>query len=212
MSDTRPAPAWFPNPKSAENSNMAVFRCWLADEEGRHFDDCQALREWSVEDPGAFWGAVAAWGRVDFASPCRAFLEHARMPGAVWFPGATLDYTAHVMSHALPGRCAIRHEAEDGTLTEVDWWEPRQRTAAFASALRELGVGRGDPVVGYLPNTPDTVVAFLATASLGAIWSLLRAGHGRGHGARALPADRAQGGDHHDLGLQLRRSLARPHR
>lgn len=172
MNDARPAPAWFPDPEFAENSNMAVFRRWLASHEGRQFGDYQALWEWSVEEPGAFWGAIAAWGGVEFASPCRAFLENARMPGAVWFPGATLNYTAHVMRHARPGRCAIRHEAEDGTLTELDWAELRQRTAAFAAALQAQGIGRGDPVVGYLPNTPDTVVAFLATASLGAIWSL----------------------------------------
>jgi acetoacetyl-CoA synthetase len=172
MTDTRPAPDWTPTPEFIRNSNMAAFHAYLAQTRGLRLEDYNALWAWSVREPGAFWEEIMAFSGVESATPWRAALEDARMPGAVWFPGATLNYTAHVMRHVRPGRTAIRHEAEDGTLTDLDWETLRDRTAAVAAGLAALGVRRGDRVVGYLPNTPDTVVAFLATASLGAVWSL----------------------------------------
>jgi acetoacetyl-CoA synthetase len=172
MTDTRPAPDWNPTPEFIRNSNMAAFQAYLARTRGLRLEDYPALWAWSVREPGAFWEEIMAFSGVESPTPWRAALEDARMPGAVWFPGATLNYTAHVMRHVRPGRTAIRHEAEDGTLTDLDWETLRDRTAAVAAGLAALGVRRGDRVVGYLPNTPDTVVAFLATASLGAVWSL----------------------------------------
>jgi acetoacetyl-CoA synthetase len=172
MTDTRPAPDWTPTPEFIRNSNMAAFQAYLAQTRGLRLEDYPALWAWSVREPGAFWEAILTFSGVESPTPWRAALEDARMPGAVWFPGATLNYTAHVMRHVEPARTAIRHEAEDGTLTDLDWETLRDRTAAVAAGLAALGVRRGDRVVGYLPNTPDTVVAFLATASLGAVWSL----------------------------------------
>lgn len=172
MSETRPSPDWTPTPAFIEQSNMTAFQRFLARTHGLQLEDYHALWAWSVREPGAFWEAVMAFSQVESPTPWRSALEDARMPGAVWFPGATLNYTAHVLRHVRPGRTAIRHEAEDGTLTELDWETLRDRTAAVAAGLAALGVARGDRVVGYLPNTPDTIVAFLATASLGAVWSL----------------------------------------
>jgi acetoacetyl-CoA synthetase len=172
MSETRPSPDWTPTPAFIEQSNMTAFQRFLARTNGLQLEDYHALWNWSVHEPGAFWEAVMAFGEVESATPWRAALAEARMPGAVWFQGATVNYTAHVMRHVEAGRTAIRHEAEDGTLTEIDWQTLKDRTTAVAAGLAALGVKRGDRVVGYLPNTPDTVVAFLATASLGAVWSL----------------------------------------
>ncbi len=93
------------------------------------------------------------------------------MPGARWFPGARLNYVDQVIRNARTDRPAIIHVAEDGTTVELSWDELLGRTAAFADTLRSLGVGVGDRVAGYLPNIPEAVIAFLATASIGAIWS-----------------------------------------
>ena len=151
---------------------MAAFLSWLRQDRGRDFPDYAALWAWSVEAPGAFWEAVAEWGGLVTGARWRTPLADAAMPGAVWFPGATVNFAAQTMRHARPGRCAVRHEAEDGTLTDMDWSELERRAGALAAALRAIGIGRGDRVVGYLPNTADTAVAFLACASLGAVWSL----------------------------------------
>ncbi|MBB99975.1 MAG: acetoacetate--CoA ligase [Rhodobacteraceae bacterium] len=172
MSETRPSPDWTPTPAFIEQSNMTAFQRFLARTHGLQLEDYHALWAWSVREPGAFWEAIMTFSGVESPTPWRSALEDARMPGSVWFPGATLNYTAHAMRHVRPGRTAIRREAEDGTLTELDWETLRDRTAAVAAGLAALGVARGDRVVGYLPNTPDTIVAFLATVSLGAVWSL----------------------------------------
>lgn len=164
--------SWNPDGRLARESRMAAFMAWAAAETGQAFDDYHALWAWSVDDPGAFWSALARWWELPLDSENGAALAHEAMPGAVWFPGARLNYAAQVLRHAAPGRVAIRHEAEDGTLTNLSWEELRDRVSALAAALAAIGIGAGDRVVGYLPNTPDTIVAFLACASLGATWSL----------------------------------------
>ncbi len=93
------------------------------------------------------------------------------MPGAEWFPGATLSYAEHVFRDKDPFGVALRHASELRPLGEWTWGELRSQTAAIASGLRAAGVGRGDRVAAYLPNIPETVAAFLATASIGAVWS-----------------------------------------
>ena len=93
------------------------------------------------------------------------------MPGAEWFPGAKLNYAEHVFAAAQPGRPAIVHRSEARGEGELSWEELRSQVARAAAGLRALGVEKGDRVVAYMPNVPETVVAFLATASIGAIWS-----------------------------------------
>ncbi|WP_323785684.1 acetoacetate--CoA ligase [Thalassovita sp.] len=165
-------PAWTPTDAFVDASNMTAFMRWIEQREGLQLVDYNALWEWSVAQPDAFWEAIFVWAEVQSPTPHSSALERGGMPGAVWFPGATVNYAAHVFSHVRPDRCAIRHEAEDGTLSEIDWTELQQKTAAAAAALRKLGVSQGDRVVAYLPNTPDTIIAFLATVSIGAVWSL----------------------------------------
>ncbi len=93
------------------------------------------------------------------------------MPGVTWFPGTTLNYVDQVVRQARTDRPAIIHVSEDGPDREVSWADLLGRAAAFAEKLRAVGVGPGDRVVGYLPNIPETVIAFLATAGVGAVWS-----------------------------------------
>jgi acetoacetyl-CoA synthetase len=128
------------------------------------------LWSWSVTDLDGFWSTVARHLGIDLPGPA---LAEERMPGAVWFPEARVNYAAAVLDGRPDDEVAIVAVTEDPHATvELTWAQLRARTAGLAATLRELGVGEGDRVVGFLPNTPDAIVAFLATASLGAIWSV----------------------------------------
>ncbi|MCS7478490.1 acetoacetate--CoA ligase [Umezawaea endophytica] len=158
-------PIWRPDP----GSDPAIGR--FARLVGRSPSDYHELWRWSVDDLEGFWGAV--WNFFDVASD-RGFdrvLEDERMPGARWFPGSRLNYAEHVLRGGGAGPALIA-VTEDGTTTAVTWPELRAQVAAFAGWLRGQGVGAGDRVVGYLPNAAPTVVAFLAAASIGAVWSV----------------------------------------
>ncbi|GAA4393987.1 AMP-binding protein [Tsukamurella soli] len=131
--------------------------------------DYTALYDWSVARPDAFWGAL--WDFLDLGPRPGPVLASAEMPGARWFPEVQVNYVDQVLRHAsLPGP-AIVGIADDGTRIEVPWSELPGRIAAAARLLAELGVGRGDRVAAYMPDVPETVIAFLATAALGAVWS-----------------------------------------
>ncbi|MBX3604558.1 MAG: acetoacetate--CoA ligase [Piscinibacter sp.] len=156
---------------------------WLERERGLRFDPTtpagyDALWRWSVSDLRAFWGSV--WDYFDLRSPTphSTVLEAETMPGARWFPGARLNYAQQVFRHAEAAQAAgqpaivFRHERMGAALQVIEWPELRRQVASFAAALRRLGVGPGDRVCAFLPNTPHAVVAFLAAASVGAVWSV----------------------------------------
>src|SRR5215216_4853062 len=135
----------------------------------RGFSDYHDLWRWSVEDLEGFWGSLWDWFGIGGAY--ERVLARREMPGAEWFPGAELNYAEHVFRPARPGATAIVHASESQPLSEITWDELREQVARCAAGLRRLGVRRGDRVVAYMPNVPETVVALLATASLGAVWS-----------------------------------------
>jgi len=137
--------------------------------------DYAALWQWSVDNPARFWRAVwdffgiqAAVGPGDGDG---SVLADVVMPGARWFPGVTLNYVEQVLRYGGRTGAAILGIDEDGTRTQIDWPQLPGRIGAVAAELRRLGVGRGDYVGAYLPDVADAMVAFLATASLGAVWS-----------------------------------------
>ncbi|WP_033329173.1 acetoacetate--CoA ligase [Streptomyces yerevanensis] len=171
-----PEPFWSPDPETAAHSRIADFGRRLARQ--RHLDDAHdhtdyaALHRWSVTDIEGFWSAVWEYFDIDAAAPYERVLEEEKMPGARWFPGATLNYTHHALRHLGDDRPAIIALDETGAGYEVSGDRLRAQVASIAATLRDLGVGRGDRVVGYLPNTPHAIVAFLAAASLGAVWSV----------------------------------------
>ncbi|HEY0819868.1 MAG TPA: acetoacetate--CoA ligase, partial [Rhizobacter sp.] len=161
------------------------FTRWLAKERGLHFDATttegyDAMWRWSVNDLDAFWSSV--WDYFDLQSPTprSTVLVEEKMPGAQWFPGAQLNYVQQVFRHAdaahAAGHPAIVFQnerlRERGELQEVSWPELRRQVASLAAHLQRLGVDAGDRVVAFMPNTPQAAVAFLAVASLGAIWSV----------------------------------------
>lgn len=155
---------------------IRLYQDWLARERGLSFANYEDLWRWSVTDQNGFWQSL--WDYEGFASPTphRAALADARMPGATWFPGAQVNFAREVFRHAgsadRAGVPAIVAENESGDVTALSWDELRRRTAACAAVLRGLGVGRGDRVAACMPNVPETVIAFLACCSIGAIWSV----------------------------------------
>jgi acetoacetyl-CoA synthetase len=152
-------------PTNAGDTEMAKF---IAERGMSGYDE---LWRWSVEDLEGFWGAI--WDRFDVRAsrPYETVLANDAMPGATWFPGARLNYAEHILRMARPGAPALIHASEDRGPAEVSWDELTEQVGRCAAGLRRLGVGRGDRVVAYLPNGPEAVVALLATASIGAIWS-----------------------------------------
>ena len=158
---------------------------WLAQERGLHFDPTtidgyEALWRWSANELDAFWSSVWDYFDIQSPTPRHAALAEEKMPGAKWFPGVQLNYVQQVFRHAdaahAAGHPAIVFQnermRERGELQEVSWPELRRRVASLASHLERFGVGPGDRVVAFLPNTPAVAVAFLAVASLGAVWSV----------------------------------------
>ncbi len=171
MTDNEATLLWRPDPGRVEKSRIAGFRRWLAAERGVEVADYQALWEWSTGDLEAFWGALAEYLGVRFHTPAERVLASADMPGAQWFPGATLNYAEHALSTGADDDLAVVFEREDGLSEQLTYGELRAQVASVRAALVDLGVRRGDRVVALAPNAPRTLVAFLAAASLGATWS-----------------------------------------
>ncbi|MFI7301433.1 acetoacetate--CoA ligase [Streptomyces sp. NPDC050121] len=165
---TRPDPFTSPDPQAVADSRIMDF----ARHTGGDGTDYAALHHWSVTDLAGFWGAVWEYFDIDADTPYEHVLAEERMPGARWFTGATLNYTHHALRNLAADDVAIIAFEETGSGYEVTGSQLRAQVASVAATLRELGVGRGDRVVGYLPNTPHAIVAFLAAASIGAVWSV----------------------------------------
>jgi acetoacetyl-CoA synthetase len=162
---------WSPSPDMMRASVMQRYIDWLAQTRGVTFADYHALWRWSVTELSDFWQSIWDFFDIQATTQPHAVLADARMPGAVWFPGATLNYAAHAFRHASADRPAILFQSEGGTLQTLTWAELQRQVASVAAHLEMLGVRRGDRVAAVLPDTPHAVIAFLACASLGAIWS-----------------------------------------
>jgi acetoacetyl-CoA synthetase len=162
---------WEPSPELVERSRLSEFMRWLERERGLELGDYHQLWQWSVDDLDGFWSAIWEFFEVQADGDPSPVLASREMPGARWFPNTSLNYAEHIFAGKRAEEVAILHASELRELDEVRWGELRQQVAAVAAGLRELGVGRGDRVVAYVPNIPEAIVAFLATASLGAVWS-----------------------------------------
>jgi acetoacetyl-CoA synthetase len=171
VSTAAPAPLWEPSAELVEKARMTEFRLWLEAERGLRFDDYATLHRWSVDDLEGFWGAIWSFFEVEADGDPDPVLGSRRMPGAEWFPNTSVNYVEHVFRGKDDGETAIFHASELRELGELTWGELRRQVAAVAAGLREMGVERGDRVVAYCPNVPEAIVAFFATASIGAVWS-----------------------------------------
>ncbi len=144
---------------------------WLRREKGRSFGSYPELWEWSVTELEDFWAAIWDYFRIPATHNYETVLEERTMPGARWFPGARLNFVDQVFRHRDREGPALIYQDEASGPRSLSWSELHRQTASAASALRELGVGPGDRVAAYITNGPEAVVAMLATASLGAVWS-----------------------------------------
>ncbi|MBY8859236.1 acetoacetate--CoA ligase [Nocardia sp. CA2R105] len=143
---------------------------------GCELPDYRAIHRWSVRDPAQFWSTVATYFDVLGTGLDGPALTSAEMPGARWFPGATVNFAENLLRHAEDSRlascAAVVTIDESETVTTMSWRELRDRVAGLAASLRELGVGPGDRVAAVLPNTPAAIIGLLAAASVGAIWTI----------------------------------------
>jgi acetoacetyl-CoA synthetase len=169
---------WEPPADVREHSRLGRYLRWLEERRGLTFAGYPDLWEWSVTELDAFWTTM--WEYFDVGppvvpastpAPAPALAERA-MPGARWFPTATLNYAAHMVREAGDdGAVAVLARSQTRGPVDLTAGDLRQQVAAARAGLARLGVGRGDRVVAYMPNIPETLVAFLATASLGAVWA-----------------------------------------
>ncbi len=159
-----PKELWRPTPERIERAAITSF----ARDHGLP-TDYEELWRWSVADIERFWALI--WSHYGVSGIYDEVLADPAMPGTRWFPGASLNYAGHILRDRDPDAIAIRHASELRGLSECTWGELATQTARIRAGLMDLGVGRGDRVAAYLPNILETVPAFLAVASLGAVWS-----------------------------------------
>ncbi len=162
---------WEPSAELVERSRLLEFMRWLERERGLGLDGYAELWQWSVDDLEGFWSAIWEFFGVQADGDPEPVLAAAQMPGARWFPNTSLNYAEHVFAGKDDGATAILHASELRELSELSWGDLRRQVAAAAAGLQGLGVEPGDRVVAYMPNIPEAIVAFLATASIGAVWS-----------------------------------------
>jgi acetoacetyl-CoA synthetase len=160
---------WEPSEERLERATLTRFMRWLEAERGLEFDDYDALWRWSTDEVEAFWASL--WEFCDVIGEYDEVLADGSMPGAKWFSGAELSYAEHIFRDKPGDRVAIRHASELRDPGEWTWDDLREQTARVRAGLRAMGIERGDRVVAYMPNIPETIAAFFAVASLGAVWS-----------------------------------------
>ena len=165
-----PEPLWSPSETRIARAKLTAYRRWLTETRGLAFPGYHELWEWSVTDLDDFWRSIWEFFEVGEGEAPAPGLAERRMPGSRWFPSARLNH-AELALRRRDGHPAIVAGSEDGGLRTITRTELAEMVAAAAEGLRRLGVGSGDRVAAYLPNVPETVIALLATASIGAIWS-----------------------------------------
>ncbi|MEV7286765.1 acetoacetate--CoA ligase [Streptomyces sp. NPDC093252] len=174
MPTATPQPLWQPDPQRIAEARITKFQAWAAEHHGAPAEGgYPALHQWSVTALEDFWKAVTEWFDVRFTTPYARVLGSRDMPGAQWFPGATLNYAEHALRAAddRPAETALLCVDETHEPQPVTWGELRGQVGSLAAELRALGVRPGDRVCAYVPNIPQAVVALLATAAVGGVWT-----------------------------------------
>src|SRR3954451_20217018 len=164
------APLWTPTPQSIAESNIGRFNTWLDQRGIGTFGSYEEHWHWSVSDIAGFWNAIAEYFEIATSVPYTAIIDAPVMPGARWLVGARLNYAEHILRHQIDGTAIIAH-SQTRRPSSLSWADLADQVGRARAGLKRLGVERGDRVAAFLPNVPETIVAFLATASLGAIWS-----------------------------------------
>lgn len=162
---------WEPPAEWVAQSNIRKFAGWLGKTRNLHFADYEQMRRWSVEHLDDFWAAIWEYFDVKTSSPYECVLADRTMPGAVWFPGARINYAEHIFRNRREDTPAMVYSSEGKDLDALSWKEFESRVRSLADWLRAQGVRPGDRVAGYLTNSPEGVIAMLAAASIGAVWT-----------------------------------------
>jgi len=164
---------WEPTPEAISSARVTGYAGWLSARHGLDLRSHDQLWRWSVAEPAAFWESVWEYFAVLGDRGTGPPLSEGTMPGVRWFEGATLNYARNALRLARddPGRTAVIYRSEDGSGGKLTYGELAREVARAAAGLRALGVAAGDRVAAYIPNVPEALIAMLATASLGAIWS-----------------------------------------
>ncbi len=161
---------WSPDSLRMQESAMAAFMQYVQDKQGEELPDYDALYQWSIDKRPDFWQAITDFFNIRFYNQPAAILGNDSMPGAQWFPGATLNYAEHLLQRR-DDHTAIIFRGENGIRSVLTFKQLSERVAAAQAGLIKQGVGKGDRVAGILPNCPEAIIMMLATTALGAIWS-----------------------------------------
>jgi acetoacetyl-CoA synthetase len=162
---------WEPSSSVKEQANLTHYMAWLEEKYGLTFKTYHDLWQWSVTEVEQFWETIWDYFEVKASQKYSTVLAERKMPGARWFVGAELNYAENLFRNMTNDRPALLYKAEHEPLTEMSWAELYDKTRIMTQALKQMGVKRGDRVVAYMPHIPETIVALLACASLGAVWS-----------------------------------------
>ena len=162
---------WKPSEEWLRQANVTAFTEWLGRTRDLQFADYAALHRWSVEHLEDFWAAIWDYFEVQSSSPYDCVLANRNMPGVQWFPGAHLNYAEHIFRRFNKNEAALVFASEDHELSELGWQELAAKVNVLARWLRDAGLMPGDRVAAYLTNSPQAVIAMLATVSAGGVWT-----------------------------------------
>lgn len=162
---------WNPSEEVEKEAEITKYMEWLNENKNFNPKSYDDLWNWSIMNMEDFWESIWEYYQVKSYTPYESVLNTETMPGTDWFPGATLNYAEHILRNVDKEKTAIYYKSENRALSKMSWGELIEKTASVAAYLKKSGVKQGDRVVAYMPNIPETIIAFLATASIGAIWS-----------------------------------------
>lgn len=167
------SPLWSPSRELIQQSNMLRYMEWLKKEKQLSFDTYDDLWDWSVTHIDDFWQSLWAYFGIKSISGYYKVIEKPAtgMIGTKWFTGATVNYTEHIFRNKTTASPAIIYQSEINPLQNLSWKELEEKVATVAAWLKSKGIVPGDRVASLMPNIPETVIAFLATNSIGAVWS-----------------------------------------
>lgn len=162
---------WEPSEEFRQQSNLITYMSWLKTHRNLEFNDYESLWNWSVTELEMFWETLWEFFDIQHSVPYLRVLSGRKMPGAKWFEGAKINYAEQIFRSRVGTEPAIISKSEIRSLETISWEELEEQVAAFAAGLKGSGIKSGDRVVAYMPNIPEAIIAFLACASIGAIWS-----------------------------------------
>jgi acetoacetyl-CoA synthetase len=162
---------WIPNDDAISHANISHYKSWVNETYQLNIQDYTELWKWSTDDVSIFWDSIMQYFKVDaHGSPVPTQLGQ-HMPDITWYPDLSLNYVAHIFRNKQADAVAIKYASEFQPLASITWAELKIKVIAFREYLEKCGVVRGDRVAAYIPNIPEAIIGFLATASLGAVWS-----------------------------------------